>query len=237
MLAWQVILEQKDKIDKMEKQIKYMREKAKSVEDKAKEERKINANGTFFYKGEMCIAVLLEEGSQVNELREKVCNALDINLEGTRPLLSSSQVSNTCSQEMGLVSYLPKNANEILTGKGQLFDSPDLFKQSVLLFAASNKFSFNYLDNSRAYYRLGILEANQRWKFKPNQFRNLMEVSSGRKRTEMVGEFQGRLRSMAKENNWVWRFKPNGNVEEERWGNCWSSVGKRERWREEQQDG
>ncbi|KAG5548667.1 hypothetical protein RHGRI_014123 [Rhododendron griersonianum] len=44
-------------------------------------ERKVNANGTFLYNGGMCVAVLLEEGSQVNELLEKVCGALHINLE------------------------------------------------------------------------------------------------------------------------------------------------------------
>ncbi|KAF7151212.1 hypothetical protein RHSIM_Rhsim02G0094300 [Rhododendron simsii] len=44
--------------------------------------RKVNTNDTFFYNGGMCVAVLLEEGSQVNELRENVCGALNINLEG-----------------------------------------------------------------------------------------------------------------------------------------------------------
>ncbi|KAG5528341.1 hypothetical protein RHGRI_029121 [Rhododendron griersonianum] len=34
-------------------------------------ERKVNANGTFLYNGGMCVAVLLEEGSQVDELLEK----------------------------------------------------------------------------------------------------------------------------------------------------------------------
>ncbi|KAF7135208.1 hypothetical protein RHSIM_Rhsim08G0151700 [Rhododendron simsii] len=119
-------------------------------------EWKVNANVTFLYNGEMCVSVLLEEGSKVNELREKELMVTD-NISspgGTLALPSSSQVSNSCSQEMGLVQYLQENANEILTGKGQLFDSPDLFKQSMLLFAASNKSSFNYLDNSRAYYRL-----------------------------------------------------------------------------------
>ncbi|XP_058202894.1 uncharacterized protein LOC131317353 [Rhododendron vialii] len=197
-------------------------------------ERKVNANGTFLYNGGMCVAVLLEEGSQLNELREKVCVALHINFEGkmffyntkrdktkyvtlnddngvamlfhlneddvdlfvedlgqnndpihntaynsTRESMvtdnssspggilaipSPSQVTNSCSQEMGLVPYLPDNANEILTGKGQLFESPDLFKQSVLLFAASNKFSFTYLDNSRAYYRLVCKVPGCPWK-------------------------------------------------------------------------
>ncbi|XP_058223128.1 uncharacterized protein LOC131332837 [Rhododendron vialii] len=196
-------------------------------------ERKLNANGTFLYNGGTCVAVLLEEGSKINELREKVCGALNMNLEGklyfyntkrdktkyitlnddnsvamlfhlneddvdlfaedirqnndniltfynstresmvtdnisspggTVAVPSPSQVSNSCSQEMGLVPYLPKNANEILTGKGQLFDSPDLFKQSVLLFAASNKFSFNYLDNSRTYYRLVCKVVGCPWK-------------------------------------------------------------------------
>ncbi|KAI8551614.1 hypothetical protein RHMOL_Rhmol06G0199500 [Rhododendron molle] len=197
-------------------------------------ERTVNANGTFLYNGGMCVAVLLEEGSQLNELLEKVCGALKIKLEGqmffyntkrdktkyvtlnddngvamlfhlneddvdlfveeirqnndpirntaynsTREsmvtdnisspggilaLPSPSQVSNSFSQEMGLVPYLPDNAKQILTGKGQLFESPDLFKQSVLLFAASNKFSFSYLDNSRAYYRLVCKVAGCPWK-------------------------------------------------------------------------
>ncbi|KAF7113726.1 hypothetical protein RHSIM_RhsimUnG0110500 [Rhododendron simsii] len=197
-------------------------------------ERKVNANGTFLYNSGMCVAVLLEEGSQLNELCEKVCGALHINFggkmffyntkrdktkyvtlnddngvsmlfhlneddvdlfvedlgqnndpirntaynstresmvtdncsspEGIRALPSSNQVSNCCSHEMGLVPYLPDNANEILTGKGQLFESPDLFKQSVLLFAASNKFSFTYLDNSRAYYRLVCKVTGCTWK-------------------------------------------------------------------------
>ncbi|KAF7113333.1 hypothetical protein RHSIM_RhsimUnG0136400 [Rhododendron simsii] len=196
-------------------------------------ERKVNANGTFVYNSGTCVVVLLEEVSKVNELREKVCGALNINLEGklyfyntkrdktkyvtlnddngvamlfplneddvdlfvedrgqnnaniptfynstmesmvhdnsispggTVAVPSPSQVTNRCSQEMGLVSYLPENANEILIGKGQLFDSPDLFKQSVLLFVASNKFSFNYLDNSRAYYRLVCKVAGCPWK-------------------------------------------------------------------------
>ncbi|XP_058189190.1 uncharacterized protein LOC131306780 [Rhododendron vialii] len=196
-------------------------------------ERKLNANGTFLYNGGTCVAVLLEEGSKINELREKVCGALNMNLEGklyfyntkrdktkyvtlnddngvamlfhlneddvdlfvedigqnndniptfydstresmvthnisspggTVAVPSPSQVTNSSSQEMGLVPYLPENANEILTWKGQLFDSPDLFKQSVLLFAASNKFSFNYLDNSRTYYRLVCKVVGCPWK-------------------------------------------------------------------------
>ncbi|KAI8556460.1 hypothetical protein RHMOL_Rhmol05G0254600 [Rhododendron molle] len=45
-------------------------------------ERTVNANGTFLYNGGMCVAVLLEEGSQLNELLEKVCGALKIKLEG-----------------------------------------------------------------------------------------------------------------------------------------------------------
>ncbi|KAI8531876.1 hypothetical protein RHMOL_Rhmol11G0170000 [Rhododendron molle] len=45
-------------------------------------ERTVNANGTFLYNGGMCVAVLLEERSQLNELLEKVCGALKIKLEG-----------------------------------------------------------------------------------------------------------------------------------------------------------
>ncbi|KAI8532934.1 hypothetical protein RHMOL_Rhmol11G0256700 [Rhododendron molle] len=45
-------------------------------------ERKVNADGTFLYNGGTCVAVLLQEGSKVNELREKICGALNISLEG-----------------------------------------------------------------------------------------------------------------------------------------------------------
>ncbi|KAI8535349.1 hypothetical protein RHMOL_Rhmol10G0167400 [Rhododendron molle] len=40
-------------------------------------ERKVNANGTFLYNGGMCVAVLLEEGSQLNELLEKSLDFID----------------------------------------------------------------------------------------------------------------------------------------------------------------
>ncbi|KAI8567348.1 hypothetical protein RHMOL_Rhmol02G0114700 [Rhododendron molle] len=45
-------------------------------------ERKVNGNGTFLYNGGVCVAILLEEGNQVNELFDKVCGALNINREG-----------------------------------------------------------------------------------------------------------------------------------------------------------
>ncbi|KAI8523938.1 hypothetical protein RHMOL_Rhmol05G0087500 [Rhododendron molle] len=40
-------------------------------------ERTVNANGTFLYNGGMCVAVLLEEGSQLNELLEKSLDFID----------------------------------------------------------------------------------------------------------------------------------------------------------------
>ncbi|KAI8571768.1 hypothetical protein RHMOL_Rhmol01G0144400 [Rhododendron molle] len=193
-----VILEQKDKIGKMEKQIKYMREKAKSFEDKVKEygewgkenidrflllvqgtEGKLyfyntkrdktkyvtlnddNGVAMLFHLNEDDVDLFVEDTGQNNDpiqafhnsTRESMVTDNISSPGGTLPLPSSNQVS----QEMGLVSYLPQNANEILTEKGQLFDNPDLFKQLVLLFVTSNKFSFNYFDNSEAYYRLEVL--------------------------------------------------------------------------------
>ncbi|KAF7120064.1 hypothetical protein RHSIM_Rhsim13G0145400 [Rhododendron simsii] len=171
-------------------------------------ERKVNANGTFLYNSGMCVAVLLEEGSQLNELCEKVCGALHINFEGKMffyntkrdktkyvtlnedngvsmlfhlneddvnlfvedlgqnndPIRNTaynstreSMVTDNCSSPEGIRALPSSN-------QGQLFESPDLFKQSVLLFAASNKFSFTYLDNSRAYYRLVCKVAGCTWK-------------------------------------------------------------------------
>ncbi|KAH7858988.1 hypothetical protein Vadar_030170 [Vaccinium darrowii] len=65
---------------------------------------------------------------------------------------------------MGLVPYLSENGSDILTRKGQLFDFPDLFKQAIAVFAASNKFSFKFLDNSRAYYRVVCVVKGCPWK-------------------------------------------------------------------------
>ncbi|KAH7842268.1 hypothetical protein Vadar_003374 [Vaccinium darrowii] len=74
------------------------------------------------------------------------------------------EMSNSRTKEMGMIPYLPEDANEILSGKGQLFDSPDLFKQALMIFAASNKFSFKYLDNSKAYYRVVCQVEGCPWK-------------------------------------------------------------------------
>ncbi|KAI8554409.1 hypothetical protein RHMOL_Rhmol05G0096500 [Rhododendron molle] len=43
---------------------------------------KVNGNNTFLHNGGTCVTVPLKEENQVNELREKVCSALKINLEG-----------------------------------------------------------------------------------------------------------------------------------------------------------
>ncbi|KAH7835265.1 hypothetical protein Vadar_024541 [Vaccinium darrowii] len=67
---------------------------------------------------------------------------------------TSMPITNSCTQRMGLVPYLPGDANEVLQGKGQLFNSPDLFKQTITIYAALNKFSFKFLDNSKTYYRI-----------------------------------------------------------------------------------
>ncbi|KAI8552014.1 hypothetical protein RHMOL_Rhmol06G0232300 [Rhododendron molle] len=40
-------------------------------------ERTVNANGTFLYNCGMCVAILLEEGSQLNELLEKSLDFID----------------------------------------------------------------------------------------------------------------------------------------------------------------
>ncbi|KAH7864281.1 hypothetical protein Vadar_027766 [Vaccinium darrowii] len=194
----------------------------------------VNANGTFLYNGGTCAAVYVKESTPFNEICQKVCGALKINVEGkilyynikrdktkylilrddegatmffqlneddvdvfveekgqsnetlpvfypstresivtdnftshggltvpssshggtTAPSMQGTQVTNRCSQEMGLVPYLSENTSDILTGKGQLFDSSDLFKQAITVFAAANKFSFRFLDNSRTYYRI-----------------------------------------------------------------------------------
>ncbi|KAH7856699.1 hypothetical protein Vadar_004418 [Vaccinium darrowii] len=51
------------------------------------------------------------------------------------PCMQVTQVTNRCSQKMGLVPYLSENGSDIMTRKGQLFDSPDLFKQAITVFA------------------------------------------------------------------------------------------------------
>ncbi|KAH7856666.1 hypothetical protein Vadar_004037 [Vaccinium darrowii] len=94
-------------------------------------------------------------------------NVIDHNatsIVGGTATSSSMPIGSACTQEMGLVPYLPENANEVLWGKGQLFESPDLFKQAVTIFAALNKFSFKYLDNSRSYYRIVCVVKGCPWK-------------------------------------------------------------------------
>ncbi|KAH7851469.1 hypothetical protein Vadar_012097 [Vaccinium darrowii] len=82
-----------------------------------------------------------------------VTNNNNTSVRGTT-MVAPMEITNGCTKEMGLVPYLLENVNDILTGKGQLFDSPDLFKQALMIVAASSKFSFKYLDNSKAYCRI-----------------------------------------------------------------------------------
>ncbi|KAH7855454.1 hypothetical protein Vadar_025058 [Vaccinium darrowii] len=83
---------------------------------------------------------------------------------GTTTASTSMPISSACTQEMSLEPYLPKNANEVLWWKGQLFESSDIFKQAVTIFAALNKFSLKYLDNSRSYYRIVCVVKGCLWK-------------------------------------------------------------------------
>ncbi|KAH7833626.1 hypothetical protein Vadar_008201 [Vaccinium darrowii] len=96
--------------------------------------------------------------------RESICT--DNNNTSVRETMASnpSEMTNGRTKEMGLMPYLPKNANEILSGKGQLFDSPNLFKQALMIFAASDKFSFKYLDNRKAYYQIVCQVQGCPWK-------------------------------------------------------------------------
>ncbi|KAF7132231.1 hypothetical protein RHSIM_Rhsim09G0072900 [Rhododendron simsii] len=82
--------------------------------------------------------------------------------EGEPP--SSSKDSLTICHEMGLVPYSQQRGEDILSGDGQLFDNHRLFKKAVILFAALNKFTFKYLDNSRHYYRLVCVVDGCPWK-------------------------------------------------------------------------
>ncbi|KAF7153270.1 hypothetical protein RHSIM_Rhsim01G0167700 [Rhododendron simsii] len=65
---------------------------------------------------------------------------------------------------MGLVSYSQRRGEDILSGDGQLFYNHRLFKKAIILFAALNKFTFKYLDNSRHYYRLACVVDGCLWK-------------------------------------------------------------------------
>ncbi|KAF7119961.1 hypothetical protein RHSIM_Rhsim13G0165500 [Rhododendron simsii] len=77
---------------------------------------------------------------------------------------SRNEGSLAVCHEMGLVPYSQQRGEDILTGDGQLFDNPSLFKKAVMLFSALNKFTFKYLDNSRSYYRLVCVIDGCPWK-------------------------------------------------------------------------
>ncbi|KAF7127050.1 hypothetical protein RHSIM_Rhsim11G0055700 [Rhododendron simsii] len=155
-------------------------------------ERKVNANGTFLYNGGMCVAVLVEEGSEVNEFREKVCGALNINVEGKMFFYNTKRDKTkyvTLKDDNGYKMLFHLNEDDvdlfvedigqnndpirdiayISTRESMVTDnisSPGVIVAlpSMLLFAASNKFSFTYLDNSRAYYRLVCKVSGCPWK-------------------------------------------------------------------------
>ncbi|KAI8571723.1 hypothetical protein RHMOL_Rhmol01G0141700 [Rhododendron molle] len=77
---------------------------------------------------------------------------------------STTKDSLTICHEMGLVPYSQRRGEDILSGDGQLFDNHRIFKKAVILFAALNKFTFKYLDNSCHYYRLACVVDGCPWK-------------------------------------------------------------------------
>ena len=48
--------------------------------------------------------------------------------------------------------------------EGQIYTSPDDFKQAVTCFTMVNNFAFEYLNNSRSYYMIVCKVTNCRWK-------------------------------------------------------------------------
>ncbi|KAF5942691.1 hypothetical protein HYC85_020333 [Camellia sinensis] len=83
---------------------------------------------------------------------------------GVTPSHSQSHVNSSNNNEMGIIPYSEERANELLTGEGQYFDNPEHFKQAITVYSAINKFSYKYLDNSRAYYRIVCTVDGCRWK-------------------------------------------------------------------------
>ncbi|KAI8536055.1 hypothetical protein RHMOL_Rhmol10G0226300 [Rhododendron molle] len=73
---------------------------------------------------------------------------MELNLLNSSPSIvageppSTSKDSLTICHEMGLVPYSQRRGEDILSGDGQLFDNHRLFKKTVILFAALNKFTF-----------------------------------------------------------------------------------------------
>ena len=79
--------------------------------------------------------------------------------EETNPMLP------ICSK-VSEVAYLtlPRVVEGLNIEEGQIYTSPDNFKQAVTCFAFANNFSFEYLNNSRSYYRIVCKVPDCRWK-------------------------------------------------------------------------
>ncbi|KAF7124043.1 hypothetical protein RHSIM_Rhsim12G0084000 [Rhododendron simsii] len=123
-------------------------------------ERMANADGSLGkYMGGVSEATVIEEGISFEE-ESNLLSSSPSTAEGEPP--SSSKDSLTICHEMGLVPYSQQRGEDILSGDGQLFDNHRLFKKAVILFAALNKFTFKYLDNSRHYYRKKVVVVTDR---------------------------------------------------------------------------
>ncbi|KAF7140474.1 hypothetical protein RHSIM_Rhsim06G0118700 [Rhododendron simsii] len=125
-------------------------------------ERIVNADGVLGkYLGGVSEATIIEEGMSFNEESNLLSNNPSTAGGGT---CSPSEGTLAVCHEMGLVSYSQQRREDILTGDGQQFDNPSLFKKAVILFSALNKFTFKYLDNSRSYYRFVCVIDGCPWK-------------------------------------------------------------------------
>uniref|UniRef100_A0A5B6Z8C5 MULE transposase domain-containing protein n=1 Tax=Davidia involucrata TaxID=16924 RepID=A0A5B6Z8C5_DAVIN len=59
---------------------------------------------------------------------------------------------------------LPRVVDGLQFEEGQIFESPDDFKQALAWFAMANKFTFEFLNNSRSYYRIVCTVEECKWK-------------------------------------------------------------------------
>ncbi|KAF7145790.1 hypothetical protein RHSIM_Rhsim04G0123600 [Rhododendron simsii] len=124
----------------------------------------------MFYLNEDEVDIFVEEETLANTPKQCNISSRESNLLSSSPSTaegeppSSSKDSLTICHEMGLEPYSQQRCADILSGDGQLFDNHRLFKKAVILFAALNKFTFKYLDNSCHYYRLARVVDGCPWK-------------------------------------------------------------------------
>ncbi|KAF7138944.1 hypothetical protein RHSIM_Rhsim07G0149400 [Rhododendron simsii] len=121
-------------------------------------------------------ATVIEDRILFEESVIKVCSRMDMSHNGKSLFYCTSRDKSKHlrmrdADGVSMIFYLNEDAVDIFVEEETLANTPKqcnissrLFKKAVILFAALNKFTLKYLDNSRHYYKLSCVVDGCPWK-------------------------------------------------------------------------